>query len=844
MKDILNIEKQFEPVDYRSKMTVKNQIKKDTFYIYGFIPEPYVKMKHIMPEIDMVVRNAERNIDYKFQEKDNLFLENEELIKSHIPQIIKPEVVDLEVDELEPNFFETSKKNCFGSVIRFYKDGVIIYHSGKRKKLFDLTIPMLGNNFLDEENSNDFYFSSICCNGRSYFLEHWNTKHFCSLKDNLKIYVACAELPNNKALLFEFKNNEKFKEWAEYVDKKHEKYFESLSPMISGMLIENLPDEYRDNVFFSSAGVIEQLKDLENFTRNFEDIDSVKKVHSPTGRKTIPSKKELLITGYNDLIFSTFNALFVSILQLCKDHSDKKINLEEQKEVYEANKVFFDGFLNSKNLTTKDLVKSIIEQSLSERSKEDIGSMIRTLRTSSNISVDRSMYSLAKSLMLMYQLWILLNLTKKGTALPMVGDIEYYNFSDKECLYYWPNMNGCLLASGWMEKDSAFKVLDTQSLYENFTSHLSASYKAANKTIISEENFKTIDDTNLEYINKIATEIEEQGTGEYIPYNAAFEIKDDPNFKYVRFVENDRNIMFFVTDENDNVIADVYNKRRKEFCGWILNTQKINEEQERSFCNYLYPKIMAAIRDWKILIERDSTMLYRGKRIPNGVVSNKKRYIYLPRVRYKRNPEKERIFYSENKKLSGERRAHVRKLPSGTKASKLQLLLAANNNIPVQDGYTFVRESIWGKGMTKTKKIFRTRSLHGEVYVDPDQVEKAKEINDLSPAGFEEYVSKYLEKQGWEIIERQNYDGGIDVRGFKEIDGVIKKAIVQCKHWKKPIGPDVVRELIGAKEVENDEYEKIMMVITSSRFTTGAIEIAEKHNVILIDGDHFLNEVE
>jgi hypothetical protein len=242
-------------------------------------------------------------------------------------------------------------------------------------------------------------------------------------------------------------------------------------------------------------------------------------------------------------------------------------------------------------------------------------------------------------------------------------------------------------------------------------------------------------------------------------------------------------------------------------------------------------------------------MTYRGKRVPTGVNTDKVRYIYLPRVRYRKNPNhttKIREFYNENRKFSGERRAHVRRLPHGAKPSKLQLLLAEKNNVPVPENYTFVKESLWGnKSMTQKEIKYRTKSLHGLLFVDPQDMEKAKHIEDMSPAAFEENMSKFMGKQGWDIVERNNYDGGIDIRGFKEFkDGTIKKLIVQCKHWKKAIGPDVIRELIGAKEVEDDKYEKVMMVITSSRFTPGAIEIAEKHNVGLIDGDTLLNEME
>ena len=58
-------------------------------------------------------------------------------------------------------------------------------------------------------------------------------------------------------------------------------------------------------------------------------------------------------------------------------------------------------------------------------------------------------------------------------------------------------------------------------------------------------------------------------------------------------------------------------------------------------------------------------MAYRGRRVPNGVKSDVKRIIYLPRVKYKTNPNKEqqkreKVFYNQSRRFSGERRAHLR----------------------------------------------------------------------------------------------------------------------------------------------------------------------------------------
>ena len=466
----------------------------------------------------------------------------------------------------------------------------------------------------------------------------------------------------------------------------------------------------------------------------------------------------------------------------------------------------------------------------------------KSLMNASTKAIDDNHLHDHKVVISFYYLWFLLSKTAKGTELPFVGPINYHQMSEATASLYWPSMNHTLLVSGWMESVNSFKYMNTSvdflKDYHDFSEHLH--YTSLKQ---GRDKLEALEGEPLEFVNKVIEEIDNTGTGEYIPYNAAYEIKDDPQFKYVRFVENERIIMFFVTDYNEEVLVDVYNKLKKQFGYWILNTQKLTDEQMTSFKKDLYPKVISAIRDWKVLIERDSTMTYRGKRVPKGVNSEVKRYIYLPRVKYNRDPKKVRHYYSENKILSGERRAHTRKLPAGAKPSKFQLLLAERNNVPVPPGHTFVKESLWGTGMTKKKYIYRTKSLHGMLYVDPEEQEKAIEINDLSPAGFEEQMSKFMEKRGWEIVARDNYDGGIDIRGFKEFkDGVIKKLIVQCKHWKKAIGPDVIRELIGAKEVEDDGYEKVMMVITSSRFTPGAIEIANKHGVELIDGDQLLNE--
>ena len=68
--------------------------------------------------------------------------------------------------------------------------------------------------------------------------------------------------------------------------------------------------------------------------------------------------------------------------------------------------------------------------------------------------------------------------------------------------------------------------------------------------------------------------------------------------------------------------------------------------------------------------------------------------------------------------------------------------------------------------------------------------------------------------------------------------------IVQCKHWKKPIPPNEMRAFKTACDEEHSEYKKVQMFITSSRFSPSAKELANKHNIIMIDGDDLISRKE
>lgn len=651
------------------------------------------------------------------------------------------------------------------------------------------------------------------------------------LKEKCVLYIVCPKISKTTAFKIILLKNKTINSLYEHMLKQYEnkeyKFHEITTHILKQgpiLLKKGAVEAFHINDLVLS---IQQLENAE------EKINSI---------QYIPNKLNLLQMNYYKMLMEQLMRL-IDILHKVLPH----ISQEEMKKGWSAAFSECHGDLEKITSATFNLLKILpLENSISILKNYKAFEKIKH-RVSGNEIIYRISY-----------VSILMHHTNQGTSLPFTGPINYHEMGSlkpsemsSDCYVYWAMMSPLIISCGWLEPHQALMRIENGLCVNAKSIYLE--YENINEfdvTDIVPTPLKKLNEEATNTIKNILRESFQQGTGEWIPYNACFEIKEDSNFKYVRFVESKNAITFFITDEKERVLFDSIDKETMDFNYCILNSGQIHEDSnlEKS-CESIYVKVAAAVRDWKVLIERDSTMGYRGKRVPTGVHTNITRCCYLPRVRYNRlegSEKRERTFYHENKKFSGERRAHIRKLPSGSKPSRYQLLLAERNNIPVPENYTFVKESIWGsKGMTKREVIYRTKSLHGLLYVSDHESHKAVSINELSPAGFEERMSKYMGKKGWDIIDRNNYDGGIDIRGLKEFsDGVIKKLIVQCKHWKKPIGPDVIRELIGAKEVEDDGYEKVMMVITSSRFTPGAIEVAKKHNVELIDGDKLLYEME
>ena len=749
--------------------------------------------------------------------------------KDTIQNIGVPELVD--IDYLGVKNVIVSKN---GSVLKPYRDGFLIVNDNNPKNYHHLELSDYTANSTEEGG---MFRHSLTFNGETnHYLCDTDVEKVKKYKNNINFYIVFKRAYKNKAFKITFKNNKYINKLFE-LSTTEDKFYHKLKTLNLG-----LPSSLSTN-YIEALGVLEQ----------YEKVLSSEEQGTPSpelnsyGKNIIDFNKEkILKTGYYISIFSKFFRLIIQISGILRknkgsDFKDSVLNnftdLDPDNFKLLAKRLVEE--IDRSEVTVKGMIPFIEKYIAIERREED--------KKHNKIGEEK----LAKNFI---DLIISYKYTEEGTSLPIIGKINVEDATVIDCVYYWNYVNVFNLINGCLDKKDFPLLLDEGKIFnENeFHKHAHEFKDSIAKSPFQNPNEAfNLDPETKSQISEILKEAMEQTTGLLIPYNACVGLKDDPIFKYIRFIEYEKYIAIFAHDHKDRFISEMYVKGEDEFRYWLYNSGQIFDSKVAESSKLLYLKLAACIRDWKILIERDSSMSYQGHRIPSGVPSGKPRHMYLPRVTYKRSNSKEqkrreKVFFNESRKFNGDRRAHVRKLHSGMKASKLQMLLASSENIYVPEGHTFVRKSIWGKVKMGRREIkYRDTCLNGLFYGSDHEIKKAKTINDLSPAGFEERSEKYVTKLGWEVIKRSNYDGGIDIRALKEFkDGTIKKLIAQCKHpaiSKKPIGPNVIRELIGASKLEESKYEKILMVITSSKFTFGAREAAAKENIELIEGDHFLN---
>ena len=124
---------------------------------------------------------------------------------------------------------------------------------------------------------------------------------------------------------------------------------------------------------------------------------------------------------------------------------------------------------------------------------------------------------------------------------------------------------------------------------------------------------------SFEFKNKhIIEEAMNSSLGYTMPYDGVFEILHDMVFSFIKFREYQDYITIVISDDNERYFFEVFDKKKRDFKYFLWNNLKLNENYSEDCIQDIYTKLATCIRDSKVLIERDSTMQYRGRRAPSN----------------------------------------------------------------------------------------------------------------------------------------------------------------------------------------------------------------------------------
>ena len=816
-------------------------IQENTSILNFWLGKPFAKQNKI---------NEQRKISNIVSEKD---FGNTKLA---IEDVDIPKLIDINYEELDK--FHCAKKASF---VKKYKDGLIAFCNENVRDLQLMSISVYKNDI--KNGTPTQHFISIN-NNTEFFLDVRDIEYYNSIKEDLNLYVAYKKGYKNKLLHFNFKKNKAIinavnrldtylkneqvegiyhKDFDAFIDEDHiTRFVECLG--VSDKF-ETIKDAVDGNLYDSgNYGLDVKNKVVENAL-----IELSNKI----------SKTDVLKLSFENFFVNKLIGLY-GMLQTITEHSTEEEldKLKDAGKMFETLKLNKEMLNDSKKITS--CVKKFIKNLPEDSNYEDIKSIVKTYQNKNikdskrNGSAKDRNFSINTTDVVIHlcYIFILLKYTEFGTHLPGIGQIDTENKTYTDCYIFWQKVRLFNITNNYIERSDFPIMLDKGKIINDENLHdeiFTVSKEQSDIIKNTEYTLETCDIINTDSklkIKEILKEALNQESGLLIAHNACVEIPDDFIFKYARFVESKNFITIFLHDEKDRYATEIFVKGEDDFRYWLYNEHNLSDYQSNENIGNLYLKLAACIRDWKVLIERDSTMTCRGPRIPRNVDTKRKRWFYLPRVRYNKidteeQRKKEKIFFSENRVFSGERREHKRKLQKGMKPSKAQLVLAESRGVYIPEGYTYVRKSVWGKLKKSPREIkYRSKSMHGLLFPFQEDLNKTEELVNMSPAGFEEHCEKYIESLGYQVYKKWNYDGGIDIRGIKD-DG--SRLFVQCKHYLEsgnPVGPDVVRELKGSTDLERKDIEECdikMMVITSTRYTHKAVQAAEALNIELVKTD-------
>ena len=676
-----------------------------------------------------------------------------------------------------------------------YKDGVLLVvndHFKSNKLIVALTVGRAEkSDFSIGKIIAEIYKSKCYNHGRI----DWCDKKF---DEQVVFYVVAPKIVKNKAARIVFKNNKRLNGLIK-IFRKH--------PPMSKIKVDKF------KYFFDEGAESQYVVDNLQHCQNKPELKPQYNFNNNT----------LLMAGYDRTLKECWN------IEVMYTETHKKEIL------------FFERLENKPNL--EDLQKEYMKDIFPYEQHLDISLLTK------NPHSEHATRLLKKNFL---KAALLYHHTNKGTTFCDGKPIEIDKKSKVDCLLFWKKIGVFELLFSPLNNNFPLCLEDSKTINDvDIFDPILNKHTDITQDIFDKESYvyeyKDIKEFNFKE-KHILQEAMDSQTGYLMPFDGSHDIPHDPKFIHVRFREYKNFIIIILCEKNGRYLVDVFSKAEVDFKYMIWHNLKYDKNYSQECLQEIYSKFAQCIRDAKILIHRTSSMQYQGRRKPYGSNTDEVYPTYFPRKRYTRNytkeqQKREKDFFNESKKFSGSRCAHVRKLPSDCKPSMKQLLLAKRLDVwvPNDGNHTFVSETKWGQTITKREKKYRNTALNGVLYYNNKQLSEAVKIDSLCPAQFEEYCENYVQKLGYTVKTRQNYDGGIDIRAIKILDDHrTEYLLVQCKHWKKPIPPGEMRGFKAGCDEEKTEYEKVLMFMSSSKFSPGAREYAEKFNIKLIDGDDLL----
>lgn len=190
-----------------------------------------------------------------------------------------------------------------------------------------------------------------------------------------------------------------------------------------------------------------------------------------------------------------------------------------------------------------------------------------------------------------------------------------------------------------------------------------------------------------------------------------------------------------------------------------------------------------------------------------------------------------------NDRLKTNKEPYIKTVPFCKQALALLTEKETGESLLVNEDYFFIKE----KNIISTNvKTFSMEEYKNGIRINNNAFNSKNSVNQnnaltidyidncVNGIEFESLMKSVLEENGFsnDEVTKASGDYGVDIIAYKE---QIKYAI-QCKKYASAVGVSAIQEVIGSKSMYNCH---VAVVLTNNTFTSSAVVLAEKNNVLL-----------